>query len=179
MRRLPLATVLGVLVLLSAGCAQTPYNPITDRDFKGPTLARALSDEKALLGSRVRWGGAIAKVENEAKETWIEVVEHPLAEDGWPRAGSASSGRFLGRVVGFLDPAIYAPGRLWTVVGTLEASQQRNIGAYPYRYPVVAVEQHQLWPERRRPDVIYLRDPFYDPFYRPYWWYRPYYWRRR
>ena len=47
----------------------------------------------------VRWGGAIASVENRRDETWIEIVERPLNTD-------KSAGRFLARVDGFLDPAV-------------------------------------------------------------------------
>jgi starvation-inducible outer membrane lipoprotein len=50
-------------------------------------------------------------VENRRDETWVEIVEQPLAENGWPTGADASADHFLARFSGFLDPAFYAAGR--------------------------------------------------------------------
>jgi outer membrane lipoprotein len=171
---------LGGLALLSllGGCAtQGGYDPFRDTDFKGPTLqaVRTGSDPNTFRNTRVRWGGSIAGVENRRAETWVEIVQHPLGDSGRPRAGAAGEGRFIARIGGFLDPAIYAEGRQITVIGPLTDSVQRNIGEYPYQFPVVTAEQYRLWEERREPEVIYYHDPFWDPWYWPRpWYYRPY-----
>lgn len=175
-----LAGVLLVLALLG-GCATPAYNPISDPDFKGPPLEQVRANPEAYVDRRVRWGGSIAGVENRRDETWVEVVEYPLSAQGRPRTSTDSGGRFIARVPGFLDPAIYARDRLITVIGTLESDIERTIGDYPYRFPVVAVDQYRLW--RERPEAIYYPyDPFYDPFYDRFWRrrhfypYHPWYW---
>lgn len=63
------------------GCASVPpvYDPVQDASFQGPTLAVARAQPDAFLQTRVRWGGAIARVENRRDETWVEIVEQPLA----------------------------------------------------------------------------------------------------
>ncbi|MDQ2695293.1 MAG: Slp family lipoprotein [Pseudomonadota bacterium] len=167
------------------GCAtRSAYTPIDDPGFKGPAMAVVLADPSAYVGSRVRWGGEIAQVENRAEETWIEVVERDLHRYGRPQEGGASRGRFVARIVGFLDPAIYEKGRQLTVTGVLQPAVKRNIGEYPYTFPVVAVENYKLWEEE--PAVRYI-DPYW-PYYWPYDFYRgrryfapwdyryPYYW---
>ena len=95
------------------GCTTVPpvYDPIQDANFQGPTLAVARARPDAFLQTRVRWGGAVARVENRRDETWVEIVEQPLAENGWPTGADASAGHFLARFSGFLDPAFYAAGR--------------------------------------------------------------------
>jgi len=170
--------IYGLAVMLLAGCATSGgYNPIRDNDFKGPALqtVRAALDPDTFKDTRVRWGGEIAKVENQRAETWLEIVEHPLQRSGRPRDVSNSEGRFIARITGFLDPAIYDAGRQVTVIGTLTDKIQRTIGEYPYQFPVVTVENYQLWEERRDPEVIYYHDPFWSPWY----WPRPYYYRYR
>jgi outer membrane lipoprotein len=171
----------GLAVMLLVGCAASnTYDPIRDADFKGPSLqaVRAGVDPDAFKSARVRWGGVIAKIENHRAETWLEIVEHPLERSGRPRDVSASEGRFIARITGFLDPTIYAAGRQITVIGTLTDEIQRTIGEYPYQFPVIAVEQYQLWEQRQEPAVIYYPSPFWDPWFWPRPYYYPYYRRR-
>ncbi|HCK80070.1 MAG TPA: Slp family lipoprotein [Candidatus Competibacter sp.] len=161
-----------------AGCATGPaiYDPIRDAGFQGPTLAAVRERPEVFLQTRVRWGGTIARVDNQRKDTWLEIVEHPLEDYGRPILADNSAGRFLAQVPVFLDPAIYAVGRPITMVGLVSATTAGQVGKYRYTYPVVVVEHHRLWSERRGPDVIYVPDPFwpgpgYGPFYP--WGYRP------
>lgn len=160
-----------LLAALLSGCATAPavYDPIADPAFKGPQLKLVRIDTEAYLKTRVRWGGSIAKVTNERDDTLIEVVEQQLDDDGRPYASGESEGRFMARFRGFLDPAVYAEGKLITIIGTVVASTQGKIGQYPYSYPLVAVDVHKLWPERRDVNVYYYPDPFwYGPWYGPY-----------
>jgi len=165
----------GLLLLLGwlAGCATIPpvYDPIQDANFQGPTLAVARAQPEAYLQTRVRWGGVVARVDNQREETWLEIVEQPLGNNGRPTGADASAGRFLARFPSFLDPAIYAAGRAITVVGPLTGTMPGQVGDYRTTYLVVTVEFHRLWSESRPPEVIYLPDPFwYGPGYR--WGYR-------
>lgn len=156
-----------VWFLLLGGCVSDL--PRTMRDI--PTVdirpAQALSEAERQRGSPVRWGGAIASIENRREETWLEIVERPSSSSDKPLATDQSGGRFLARVTGFLDPAVYAPERIVTVIGALEEPVTRTIGDFPYRYPVVQVRRHYLWP-RVPPNTPHLHP------YPPYWtdpWY--------
>lgn len=158
-----------VLLAWLAGCTTVPEairgtaDPATD-----PAQVRGTPE--SYQGTPVRWGGVIAAVTNRAEESVVEVVSRPLGSSGRPQETDQTAGRFLVRVAGFLDPAVYAAGREFTVVGTIEGSERRNIGEYPYTYPVVRATGHYLWPPREEAP----RDPFYyPPFYRPYYdpWY--------
>lgn len=130
----------------------------------------------APVGARVRWGGNIAKVENRKDETWLEVVERPLDDDGEPQTNAVTRGRFLARVPGFLDPSEYAKGRAFTVSGAIEESVSRSIGEFPYTFAVVKAQDHYLWPraqtrrQRSASPYPYYADPFWSPF-----WYDPWY----
>ncbi len=132
-----------------------------------PSLKEVRQDPSAFVGERIRWGGTIARVENREKVTRIQLVARRLGKEGRPRAEGRSNGRFLTEVEGFLDPVVYAQGRLLTVVGRLQEPETRPIGDYPYRFPVVRAESHHLWPE---PDPIrsprYYDGPYGDPWYR-------------
>ena len=126
------------------------------------------------MGSRVRWGGTIVRTEIQASETWIELVGRELDSEGEPRETDSSSGRFLARIEGFLEPTIYAKGRQLTVVGQVAATHVGEIDKTTYLYPIVHVEHHYLWPlklQRYCPDCDPLMHPPWYPYpYRPYYW---------
>lgn len=55
--------------------------------------------------------------------------------------------RFLVSTREFLDPAIYAPGRRLTVLGTVAGRSERRVGDLPYAYPMISAERIKLWPK--------------------------------
>lgn len=151
------------LILLSllwlAGCAST----VDSTPVPSPPLEQVRADFGGFEGLPVRWGGQIARVENLPQQTLVEVVEHPLGRNGRPRLSRDSGGRFLVRVPGFLDPAVYAQGRPFTVSGTLTGQLERQIGQYPYTFPVVAADSYRLWEKEPEREVIFY--PSYDLYY--------------
>ena len=65
----------------------------------------------------------------------------------------------------------YPEKRLLTVTGSIVQVQTRPVGEYPYRYPIVAVEQHYLWPEQPPPSPpYYYPDPWFHPLHDPWYW---------
>lgn len=158
--------------LLLAGCA-TAVPDVIRFPVAGPEFTAVKAAPAAKLGQRVRWGGIVAGVHNRAADTLIEVLETPLAENGRPSDDEgAIRGRFLARFPGFMDPATLEKGSPMTVVGTIEPPITRNIGEYPYTFPVVGAQHHYIWPQYKRPDreVYYiLRDPWYPRYWSPYY----------
>lgn len=140
------------------------------------------------MGQPVRWGGSILAVRNLPSHTEIEILARPLNADGEPRAAAKPLGRFIARVSGFLDPAEYPKDRRLTVSGPVSEVVVRNIGDYPYHYPVIDATHRYLWPEQswvtEAGPVIYgsgwwgwggpywpYAAPYYGPFYRPWYGY--------
>lgn len=170
------AIVLFLTVLLAA-CATTPV-PEAVREAPASAVTPAEARKGPVpVGTQVRWGGTIAKVENRKDATWLEIVERNLDKNGKPQDADSSSGRFLAYVDGFLEPTVYTTGRKITVVGTLQANRSGTIGEFPYVFPVVKVTEHYLWP--REPERVYSPSPpspyWYDPWYP--WGYGYYPWR--
>lgn len=175
MRNRLAASVVMIAAALVGCTAQRPVylsEPLPD----APDYARVSADPAVHAGRRVRWGGTIVRVENQAQESVLEVVERALNENGRPQAGH-SGGRFLARALGFLDPLVYTQGREVTVVGTVAGAETGKIGAFEYLYPVLRVEHVHLWdvPVRIRPPPYWYDPYWYDPWYPWYpWWRRPY-----
>lgn len=136
------------LAVLVAGCATSPFPEelarATDRSL---TLAELRSDTTSHLGARVILGGEILAAVPKAGETEIEILSRPLRAGDVPERGDSTNGRFLVRAREFLDPAIYAPGRRLTVLGTVAGRSERRVGDLPYTYPVINAERIKLWPK--------------------------------
>lgn len=155
------ATLLVVFLAL-AGCASDVPRAVREAPVETILPAEALAAPETWRGHSVRWGGEIVGVENRKDQTWIEIVEKPLYANGRPVRTDTSRGRILGVAPGFLDPAVYAKQRSITIVGVLETPVTRVIGEYSYRYPVVRVNSHYLWPTE--PEAVH-HYYYYDP-----WW---------
>jgi len=172
MRLLPIL----LLALVMGGCASKVPVDIRDAVPNSPGIGTVHQDPGAHVGREVRWGGSIAEVDNQADATWIEVVGRELTSGGRPESGDRSLGRFLLKVEGFLDPAVYSRGREVTARGVLAEAVTRKIGQYPYRFPVLEARALYLWPPREEPR--YERYDHYPPpwYYDPWFPYRyPYY----
>jgi len=177
-----LLPLLALLILLQ-GCASKPPAALRDAPAQSPSLSQVRAQPSTHVEMRLRWGGTIARVENLPQTTRIEIVARKLYENGEPIDSDSSDGRFIAQFDQFLDPAIYSAGRSLTVVGRFVRIEPRQLDQMEYRYPLVRVESHHLWPV---PDPVeeypYRYDPFfYDPWYRfgypyPYapWPYRYY-----
>lgn len=155
-----------VAAVLLGACASNVPAPIREAPPAQPQPDEARAEVSRYDGSTVRWGGVIAAVSNRPEDTLIEVVARPLGSSGRPRETDATQGRFLARVPGFLDPAVYAPGREITVTGRVAGLEPRPVGEYPYPYVRVDVDSHHLWA---------VREPVRDPYYYSPWWYDPWY----
>jgi outer membrane lipoprotein len=143
--KIPLILFAGLAVL--AGCQagiSKERRAMTDPEA---TFERVSPDPEGYRGTVVMWGGRILGVRNNEKETVLEILEFPLAGNDRPGAGDAG-GRFLIVHRGFLDPAVYGPGREVTVVGKVAGTQSRPIDKRDYTYPVVEDIELKLWGPR-------------------------------
>ncbi|MGZ4959936.1 MAG: Slp family lipoprotein [Methylomonas sp.] len=167
--------VLLITVFFLAGCASTIPQNIRQAPIPDLSISAVIAQGSAWNHHPVRWGGSILTVANHASETEIEILAKTLDSSGKVVDSDDTQGRFLVRVDGFVDPAVYAKGRLVTVYGLVDAVITRNIGQTPYVYPVIKAQTVYLWP--KEPEYIY-RD-YYDPYgyyYGPYGMYPYGYW---
>ena len=141
---LPLALATAALL---AGCATQPtplqgeYRDISPRD--------AVDHDST--GALVRWGGRIVQVEPRQDSTCFEVVSARLDASGRPLRGDGNTGgRFIACRAGFYDPAVFEVNREVTFTGRLAGHENRSIGGYSYRFPLVDADIVYLWPKRER-----------------------------
>src|SRR5216684_75954 len=91
-----------------------------------------MSEPAPYKGARVIVGGDILSTQPKPGETEIELLARRLRDDDSPERSDRSPGRLLLRSADFLDPAVYAPGRLISVIGTVSGVEERKVGELPY-----------------------------------------------
>lgn len=136
-----LATIAASLML--AGCATSPLD--TSGVNSRATPSQVIEAQAVHRGERVQWGGSIVSITNDTRATIVEVLSYPVARDGFPNTYRRPTGRFLLRYTGFLEPGDYAPGRLITVVGTVDSMMKTSVGDATFLVPLLRAEQLKLW----------------------------------
>lgn len=144
-------------LVLVAGCATGPRFELAGVDTT-VTPREAVSELERFRDRKVQWGGVIVSSHNLKDATQLEVLAYPLTDEGRPKTDEEPRGRFIARYPGYLETVDFAPGRLLTVVGTLNGTRTGTVGEMPYTYPVVQMEQRQLWsgPEQRTSPRIHF-----------------------
>jgi outer membrane lipoprotein len=134
------------LVLMLAACgggiSQQSRDQVT---YTGPFAEMQQAPAK-YRGAMVLLGGKV--IETLAKEGATELVllQLNLGSRDRPQDNDQSQGRFLVRSARFIDPVLFPPGTLITVVGRLQGSESRPIGEMPYAYPVIEPVELKKWP---------------------------------
>lgn len=174
--------ILLISLSLLTACASDLPREISEQPAVKLGVNDARDNIDRMRGTKVRWGGSIASVENHAAETWMEIVELPLNRYGRPIETDRSGGRFIARIDGFLDPHVYTSGRQITVAGTLEKTVAHAIGDYPYTFPLIKADAYHLWPPEAAVPPYYYDPYWYDPWYPwgyppPYPYYHPRWYR--
>lgn len=154
---------------LCAGCATRVISEeslrLVDRSLG---FAQLKENPDRYVGSHVLLGGAIASVGNTKQMGQLEVVQFQLDSDNMPVEANVSGGRFLARTDGFLDPLVFKPGRLVTIVGEVKGQKTMRLDQVEYDYPVIAIREIHLW----KPAEVRTY-PYPYPYYDDYWW-RPF-----
>ncbi len=140
-----------IWVILLAGCtAAIPKESLKQVD-PGVSFEAVVRNPEEYKGKVILSGGQILGTTVQEGQTWVEVLQHPLDWKQRPENTDVSSGRFLIRFDGFVDPAIYTPGKGITVVGEVVGKRVLPIREMQYTYPVLKPRDHYLW----KPETSY------------------------
>lgn len=161
-----------ILAMCLAGCANFPEKLRVQDSTNLVSYQDAASKAEQVKGKLMRWGGAIAKIENKEKTTILEMVHYPLTSYGRPISADESMGRYRVHVNGFMDPMVYKVGRLMTFTATLEGVENGLVGEHKYVFPSATSKAYYLWKELQRVDIervnVWPHDYWFDRYPRPY-----------
>lgn len=155
-----------------AGCSAKPVLPVAEPN---PPVAAVQENIEAYKNTPITWGGVILETNNGEEQSEVLIITKRLESSTRPIEGDQTLGRFIAKIDGFLDPAIYSKDREMSVHGVIIGQETRKVDDFEYTYPVVQVSEHQLWEVR----VEYYNNGYYDNYmYAPYY-YQPYHHQHR
>jgi outer membrane lipoprotein len=169
-----------IVALFLVGCATFPDKLQLKDTTKLIIYEDAASKGELFRGQMLRWGGAIAKVDNKVDSTIFEMVHYPLNSRGRPISDDDSAGRFRISFNGFMDPMVYQVGRLMTFTAKLDGSDIGLVGEYEYVFPTASVIDYHLWKKAQRnenrgmntwPNQFWYGGPWQN-------WHNPHFFRR-
>lgn len=135
--------LLCVLIMIGSwGCGPTVPRDIVQKVTWKKDFKTLQADADQYVDEYVIFGGRIISTDNQRDNSEITVLQFPLDSSNRPQMEKESNGRFLIRSDSFLDPEIYAPGKLVTAAGRLIGAQTRLIGDYQYAHPII---KGDLW----------------------------------
>ncbi len=153
------------------GCAHPVAQEVREKLDPNIKFESLVENPGNFSGKRVLLGGVIVATRNIAEGTEIELMHKKLDSAGNMETGDYSGGRFVFFNKGYLEPEIYSSGRKLIGVGKVTGQKQGKVGEYPYRFPIIEVEELHLLSDMDQ----YSRfpAPYWNPWYR-YNWYGPY-----
>ena len=135
-----------IAALFISGCGPVISQQVRKEADQAIGFEGLLENPDAYRGRTVLQGGEIIEARNLPENTLIFVLQRPLGIRDEPALDKGSGGRFLVIAPGFLDPAIYRPGRKVTVAGVVEGKEAHPLGEVQYTYPVISKRELYLWP---------------------------------
>ena len=145
MKKYGLVFLFSISILAITACA----TPVLDVSQVNPKLTHstALAQFDNLKGQKAFWGGTILSGKNLKDKTELEILAYPIDGYGEPIKDSPAYGRFIAIWNGYLELGEYAKERQVSVVGKLTHIHDGLVGESNYQYPVLQVQQINLWPE--------------------------------
>lgn len=139
-----IAAILTTMLLVS-GCAHV----MSEANLKTVDQSVHYSDLKekpeAFVGKTVLLGGVIAGVRGNEDLILLEVAQLELFKHGVPNEDSRSEGRFLAISTDLIDPVIYQPGKLVTIIGEVKGKKVMKLESVDYPYPLISVKEMRFF----------------------------------
>lgn len=127
------------------GCAHVMSEAGLSLADRSITYADIKKNPERLAGKNVLVGGIIVGNRSSGDVLQLEVAQLELFANGIPDEASSSAGRFLMVSGDLLDPQVYRPGSLVTVVGEIKGQMVQKLEGADYRYPVVSAKEIRLF----------------------------------
>lgn len=143
MRSLTLCMIAVIGILSGCAHVMSPEKlALVDRSI---TYADIKKSPEALAGKYVLVGGMIAANQSNGDVMHLEVAQLELLDNGVPDDRSPSGGRFLAVSGELLDPLLYGPGMLVTIIGEIKGQRIQKFEGEDYRYPLVSAKEIRIF----------------------------------
>lgn len=148
-----------VMAALLGGCAHVMSDAGLKPVDRSLTYSDVRKNPEALAGKQVLVGGVIAGIKSSGDVVMLEVAQLELFNNGVPDDSSPSGGRFLAISSELLNPAIYHPGNLVTIIGEIKGKKIQKLEGADYPYPLISVKELRMF-RASEPFTTYPGNPY-------------------
>jgi outer membrane lipoprotein len=131
--------------MLLCGCAHVMSEENLKRVDRTIPYAELNASPEAFTGRTVLLGGIIAGVRSSGDVLMLEVARLELFNNEVPNENLPSGGRFLAISSELIDPVIYRPGKLVTIIGEVKGKRIEKIDGVDYPYPLISAREMRLF----------------------------------
>lgn len=136
-----------LLIFLLTACTATTKPSIHAKSNNDISYEQVVQNVETYQGQMVRWGGMIGQVANYEDFSELTIVQFPLTRHGVPISTEQSAGRFIVRSEHFLDPLIFSPDKLVTIIGTVKTLQLQKVDQKMLTLPLISLDESHVWPQ--------------------------------
>jgi len=134
-----------ILLFILSGCTSVLSTGIVQEADDKVAFTDLQRQPERYRGVVVILGGQIVETAVKEGETWVQVLQLPLAAQQRPDITAPSQGRFIVIYKRFADPLVYEKGRKITVAGVVEGGRVIMLNDRPYSFPVLLERETYLW----------------------------------
>jgi len=176
--------MLVVTLVLAGACASLPAE-VREQATPGLDFAAVQADPSSYAGDLLLLGGTVVELHSDGEGSLLHLLRWDVNRWGEPLALAESGDRFLVRTGKPLDPDLYTPGRLVTLLGKVSGTGTISYQLREETVVLFDLQQMHLWdtpfryglhpnPDPNQPEYIPPRDPGADQPYDPTPWNFPY-----
>jgi len=153
------ALLLFFMVLILGGCAHVMSEAGLKLVNSSVNYTELSRNPDAHAGKRVMIGGIIAGTRSSGDLIMLEVTQLELLNNDVPDETSTSGGRFLAISSELIDPLIYRPGNLVTIIGEIKGKKIQKLESVDYPYPLISVKELRMF-RKSEPFATYPNNPY-------------------
>jgi outer membrane lipoprotein len=135
---------IAVLVTTLSACAPAPIYKAAPDATQALPMQVAQTPERYQSAAAI-WGGTVVQVNNLPDRSEIEMLAFPLDSSQRPKLKSASAGRFIAIVPGYVEPLKFPSGTPMTFSGHISGVRSGKVGNADYVFPLLKTDQSHAW----------------------------------
>lgn len=149
-----LIVFLASMAMFCSACSHVMSDAARQQVDSTVTYQTLATKPESAVGKTVMAGGILAGVSGGGDVTTLEIAQLELFSSGVPNEFSASGGRFLAVSTELIDPLIYRPGNLVTLIGVVKGKKIQTRDGADYHYPLLSIKEIRFFrPSGDLPDL--------------------------
>lgn len=146
--------ILFCMVISISSCASykggsSLHSSLVNAPEKDLQYSEVISNLNDFIGTEVRWGGEILKVERLDSQARVTMISYPITDNGKPDyqriVNSERRGRFIIDVSDELADKIFRRNKILTVFGSIAGSEVAQVSKAELKIPVIKALEIKHW----------------------------------